>query len=376
MNKYLNDYILYRKPEQDDLNARVFTLIGSSRANPDSMLPRYNILFDSIKGIQESYTTANPSPFSWMLTNERMSDYYGQLCTAYWYKTMKDSLWQKVKQHKSYLLSNSGVAFYNYMAIHVRFLPGSKVTPPQPETAEARLIREFDNSIRKLDSVFPTAEADFLKLRLDISTDANDQKTGAERILASMRTSWCIAAERKQYQQLVAKVDDINRSLARTASGPTYAALGNPVIQTAFGASLYTASGKAMDLLAKLKQSFPGKAIIIDRWATWCGPCLAEMPHSKELQESSKDMPVVFVYLCTINGSTEDKWKAKVAELKQPGIHILIDNALDADLTNYFSFNGYPGYALIGKDGSYQPGALHWMSEIGGRDALAALINR
>jgi hypothetical protein len=100
------------------------------------------------------------------------------------------------------------------------------------------------------------------------------------------------------------------------------------------------------------------------------------MPHSKELQESSKDVPVVFVYLCTIKNSTEDKWKVKVAELKQPGIHILIDNALDADLTNYFSFNGYPGYALIGKDGSYQPGAFHWMSEIGGRDALAALINR
>jgi hypothetical protein len=88
MNKYLNDYALYRKPEQDDLNARVMTLVDSFQAKPDSMLPRYNILFDSIKGMEDSYITANPSPYSWILANERMSDYYGQLCSAYWYKTM------------------------------------------------------------------------------------------------------------------------------------------------------------------------------------------------------------------------------------------------------------------------------------------------
>jgi hypothetical protein len=100
------------------------------------------------------------------------------------------------------------------------------------------------------------------------------------------------------------------------------------------------------------------------------------MPHSKKLQEASKDLPVVFVYLCTINGSSESKWKSKVAELQQPGIHFLIDETLDAELSNYFSFSGYPGYAFIDKAGNYRPGAIKRVSNIENKEALAALINK
>jgi hypothetical protein len=79
------------------------------------------------------------------------------------------------------------------------------------------------------------------------------------------------------------------------------------------------------------------------------------MSHSKVLQQESADLPVVFVYLCTTINSSEQKWKEKVAELKQPGIHVLIDNALDGELSAYFSFSfsGYPGYTLIDQSGRY-----------------------
>lgn len=360
-------------------------------------------------------------PYSWVLQNERMSDYYGGLCTHYWGRTMSDSLWKKIKQHKSYLVSNSGALFYNYMSIYLSALPSGsvatswkdvavlpglnatertvidslrdseKMQPADPYTAEnikkwtrqlqpgiqkIALMRSIDRNIQRIDSAFPPAKADFLKLQLNISTDVEDQKAGMEHILGSMQTSWCISVEKEQYKRAVDKIDEINKALAGSAGGSSYASFGNPLIHTSFGASLYKASGKAMDFLADLKKSFPGKAIIIDRWATWCGPCLAEMPHSKELQEESKNMPVVFVYLCTINRSSESKWKSKVAELKQPGIHFLIDDRLDAELSTFFSFNGYPGYALIDKNGNYKPGAIKWMSDIEDRDALAALINR
>ena len=100
------------------------------------------------------------------------------------------------------------------------------------------------------------------------------------------------------------------------------------------------------------------------------------MPHSKQLVETSKDLPVVFVYLCTINNSSEEKWKSKVVEIKQPGIHFLINEELDADISKYFSFSGYPGYAFIDKTGTYKPGAFKWMSEIENRESLLTLINK
>jgi len=40
-------------------------------------------------------------------------------------------------------------------------------------------------------------------------------------------------------------------------------------------------------------QSWPGKPLLINFWATWCGPCLREIPMLKELQASRPDVQVV-----------------------------------------------------------------------------------
>jgi thiol-disulfide isomerase/thioredoxin len=191
-----------------------------------------------------------------------------------------------------------------------------------------------------------------------------------------MHTPWCTQVAKSEYTRTAQKIAAINNTLATSATYADNTSFGRPVIKTAYGASLYKApSIKALDFLAKLKQSFPGKAIIIDRWATWCAPCLSEMPHSKDLELASKNLPVVFVYLCTLNESSEDKWKSKVIELQQPGVHVLINQALDADLSKYFSFSGYPGYAFIDKAGNYKPAAITRMFFIKDSEALAAIIN-
>jgi thiol-disulfide isomerase/thioredoxin len=38
-----------------------------------------------------------------------------------------------------------------------------------------------------------------------------------------------------------------------------------------------------------------GKIVVIDFWATWCGPCVSEMPHMKELYAKYHDQGVEFV---------------------------------------------------------------------------------
>jgi thiol-disulfide isomerase/thioredoxin len=49
-------------------------------------------------------------------------------------------------------------------------------------------------------------------------------------------------------------------------------------------------SGEPIDM-SKLR----GKVVVIDFWATWCGPCIAEMPHMKKLYAAYKDKGVEFV---------------------------------------------------------------------------------
>lgn len=367
LNTYLNNYVLYRRSDQLRLSGKISGLIFSQTAI-DSVLPTYNILCDSIKQIQDSYIAASPSPYSWILENERLSNYYGQLCIKYFGKVMADTLWKKIKQHKSYLVSNNSAEFYNYQTMYIGYLLGSKKTT---------MIELLDRNIQTIDSIFLPAKADYLKFRLNTSADLNDQKIALDHILSSMHTGWCIAVVKKETERTIARIDEINATMAKSVSGTKQIGFGKPLLETPFGASLYKAPDvKAAEFIFRLKQAFSGKAIIIDRWATWCLPCLAEMPHSKELEQQSKDLPVVFVYLCTLNNSTEDKWKTKVAELEQPGVHFLINEIQDADLSKYFSFNGYPGYAFIDKTGSYKPGAINRVSEIGNRETLVALISK
>ena len=416
LNVYLNNYVLYKRSDQLRIDDEMNQLRVSRSRNIDSLLPLYGQLWDSLQTIENSYTASNPSPYSWILPNERLSEYYSQLCLLFLGKTMDNALWQKIKGHRSFLVSNNSTEFYKAISWYVSGLPGrlgragwkdvadlpdldagerklidslregEEMKPAAPYTPEnmkrwtSRLAPRiqsinFLRNIQKIDSSFPSAKADFIKLWISAGSDLREQELAEKQILASMHSPWCIAVEKEEHARLLRKLDDVNRILAQGSVGNELGSFGKPLLETDFGASMYDITGmKASDLLAKLKQSFPGKAILIDRWATWCGPCLAEMPHSKKLQEASKGMPVVFVYLCTLYSSSKDKWLSKVAELKQPGFHFLIDEKLDAEVSDFFSFNGYPGYALIDKDGNYRPGDIQWIATIENRDALAALI--
>ena len=103
-------------------------------------------------------------------------------------------------------------------------------------------------------------------------------------------------------------------------------------------------------LLDTLADRYKNKVIYIDFWATWCGPCLNEMPYSHKLQQHFADHPdVVFVYLAS--QCSAEAWKATIAEKKIKGEHFLLTDDQFNILSEKLGINGIPHYTLINKKG-------------------------
>ncbi len=102
-------------------------------------------------------------------------------------------------------------------------------------------------------------------------------------------------------------------------------------------------AGKEIDL-AKMD-----KVVLVDFWATWCGPCVAEMPNVIATYEKYKDQGFDVV------GISLDEDKAAletfIAEKKMPWPQYFDGKGWENELAQHFGIRGIPATFLVGKDG-------------------------
>ena len=98
---------------------------------------------------------------------------------------------------------------------------------------------------------------------------------------------------------------------------------------------------------------FRGKYVYIDMWASWCVPCLREVPELQNLEKKLKNKNVVFVSI-SIDAS-EDSWKKKLKEKDMHGYQFWNP---DATLGKALNVKGIPFFAIYDPDGKlYMHGA-------------------
>jgi thiol-disulfide isomerase/thioredoxin len=103
---------------------------------------------------------------------------------------------------------------------------------------------------------------------------------------------------------------------------------------------------------------YKGKIVVLDFWATWCGPCVQSLPHTQEVARKVKDQGVVVLAVCT--SDARDKFEAFVKANQSTYSDIVFtcdpnvrDSATYAERasTKHYRVSGIPTQFVVGKDG-------------------------
>jgi thiol-disulfide isomerase/thioredoxin len=97
---------------------------------------------------------------------------------------------------------------------------------------------------------------------------------------------------------------------------------------------------------------YKGKVIILDFWATWCGPCLASFPQTLALAERHADKGVVVIALDPSDERPAfDAWVAKNPEYARRFVFAFEPSDGARSAARGYHVRGLPTRYVIGRDG-------------------------
>lgn len=103
-------------------------------------------------------------------------------------------------------------------------------------------------------------------------------------------------------------------------------------------------SGELLDGSMMSLEDYRGKIVVVNFWATWCPPCIKEMPALQEMHDAYPDVEVLGINM----GESRDRVE-EFLELRNISFPVLIDNG--RELERLYNVVVKPSTFVVGPDG-------------------------
>lgn len=92
-------------------------------------------------------------------------------------------------------------------------------------------------------------------------------------------------------------------------------------------------------------ETYKGKTVLIDVWASWCRDCIVGLPDLKALQDHYKDVTYVFLSM----DKTQTSWKNSIKKYDITGEHYFMPSGWDGPFSDFVDLDWVPRYMVIDK---------------------------
>jgi thiol-disulfide isomerase/thioredoxin len=135
----------------------------------------------------------------------------------------------------------------------------------------------------------------------------------------------------------------VNTANANTAKKSEYPPLASAVAQ---------AEMKNLDGTTSKIADMKGKVLLLNMWATWCGPCRGEMPHLVKMKQEHADKGFEIVGLNTDDGDTKEMVEDFAKEMNLNYLLVWAPTDMQNGLLKISNFNGIPQSFVVDRDGN------------------------